>query len=74
MFEGCMGCHGMSGEKKALGQSKVIKNMSKTDIVNALKGYQNKTYGGGLKGLMYGQVKDLTNEDIEDIANYLGSI
>ena len=71
--KGCTGCHGVEGEKKALGKSKIIKNMSKEEIVNALKGYNNGTYGGTFKGLMQMSSKKLTEKDMASIADYLNS-
>lgn len=68
----CVACHGANGEKVALGKSKIIKDMSKADFVAALKGYQDGTYGGPMKGLMAGQVKGLTAEQMEAQAAHLG--
>ena len=65
----CAGCHGAGFEKKAMGQSKVVKDMSKEDIVASLKGYKDGTYGGAMKGLMLGQVQNLSSDDIEAIAS-----
>ena len=64
----CAGCHGQHFEKKAMGKSKVVKDMSKADIVAALKGYKDGTYGGAMKGIMVGQVKALSDADMEAIA------
>jgi len=71
-YSKCIGCHGANGEKKALGKSKVIKDMSKAEIEASLLGYQNGTYGGQMKGLMIGQVKSLSADDIKAIANKIG--
>ena len=65
----CKGCHGASFEKKAMGKSKVVKDMSKADIVTALKGYKDGSYGSAMKGIMKGQVASLSDADIEAIAN-----
>jgi len=65
----CAGCHGQHFEKKAMGKSKVVKDMSKADIVAALKGYKAGTYGGAMKGIMAGQVKALSDADIAAIAD-----
>jgi len=65
----CAGCHGKSFEKKAMGKSKVVKDMSKEDIVKALKGYKDGSYGGAMKGLMKGQVASLSDADIASIAD-----
>ena len=52
LYSKCTGCHGTLGEKKALGKSKVINEMSKEDLASALKGYKDGSYGGPMKGLM----------------------
>jgi len=64
----CKGCHGQNFEKKAMGKSKVVKNMSKADIIKALKGYKAGSYGGAMKKTMEAQVKKLSNKDIKAIA------
>ncbi len=65
---GCTGCHGKDFEKAAMGKAKVVKDMSKDEIVKALKGYKDGSYGGAMKAMMAGQVKNLSDEDIEEIA------
>ena len=71
-YKKCVACHGANGEKVALGKSKIIKDMTKTEIEDSLLGYQNGTYGGPMKGLMTGQVRALSKTDIKDIANLIG--
>ena len=71
-FKKCAGCHGANGEKKALGKSKVISDMSKADIKSAIHGYKDGTYGGPMKGLMKGQVASLSDADIDAIAAKIG--
>ncbi|MGB5965186.1 MAG: c-type cytochrome [Sulfurimonadaceae bacterium] len=71
-YKKCAGCHGASGEKVALGKSKVINEMSKADIVAALNGYKDGTYGGPMKGLMKGQVAALSDADMQAIADIIG--
>jgi len=61
----CAGCHGQNFEKSALGKSKIVKDMSLKEIVDALKGYKAGTYGDTMKELMVKQVKDLKDSDIE---------
>ena len=68
----CAACHGANGEKVALGKSKIIKDMTKAEIVASLKGYQDGTYGGAMKGLMAGQVKGLDDASIQAIADQIG--
>ncbi len=67
----CVGCHGQHFEKVALGKSKIVKDMSKADIVAALKGYQDGSYGGAMKGVMKGQVVNLSDTDISAIADII---
>eukprot|EP01029_Cantina_marsupialis_P003930 TRINITY_DN1395_c0_g1_i1.p4 TRINITY_DN1395_c0_g1~~TRINITY_DN1395_c0_g1_i1.p4 ORF type:complete len:152 (-),score=48.38 TRINITY_DN1395_c0_g1_i1:3093-3491(-) len=68
----CVPCHGANGEKVALGKSKVINTMTKSEIIEAMNGYKDGTYGGPMKGLMKGQVTPLSATDIEEIANKIG--
>ncbi len=65
----CVGCHGKNFEKVALGKSKIVKNMSKADIIKALKGYKSGSYGGAMKSVMKSQVANLSDKDIENIAD-----
>ena len=64
----CKGCHGPSWEKKAMGKAKVLKNMTKAEILKALKGYKAGTYGGPMKGLMKAQLAKYKAKDLEAIA------
>lgn len=64
----CVGCHGAHFEKAALGKSKVVKDMTKENIIVALQGYKDGTYGGPMKGMMKGQVAKLSDADIDAIA------
>jgi cytochrome c553 len=68
----CAGCHGANFEKKAMGVSKIVKDMAKADIVTALKGYKDGSYGGAMKGIMKGQSDPLSDAQIEGIANKIG--
>ncbi len=69
----CAGCHGQHFEKKAMGQSKIVKDMSQADIIKALEGYKDGTYGGGMKAIMKGQVANLSNADIKAMAAQMTS-
>jgi len=68
-MQNCIACHGKHFEEKALGKSKIVKDMSKEEIIKAIKGYQNGTYGRSFKELMKANVANLTNSDIEKIAS-----
>jgi len=51
----CVSCHGVDFEKKALGVSKVVKDMTELEIKAALDGYKNGL-GGSMKDLMIQEV------------------
>jgi len=70
----CTSCHGANFEKKALGKSKVVADMNTTDIVVALKGYKVGTYGGAMKGLMKGQVANMSDTDINVMAEKIKEV
>lgn len=67
----CIACHGSNFEKSALGKSKIVKDMSKEEIENALIGYKNRTYGGPMRGIMWGQINNDTEEDLKNIASII---
>jgi cytochrome c-type protein NapB len=67
----CAGCHGADFEKKAMNVSKIVKDMSKEDIVAALKGYKDGSYGGNMKAVMAGQAKPLSDDDMNAIATQI---
>ncbi|WP_321778130.1 c-type cytochrome [Sulfurimonas sp.] len=72
-YKGCVVCHGKAGERAALGgKSKVIKDMTKADIVASMKGYQDGTYGGAMKAMMVEHSKNLSEADINAIAEKIG--
>jgi len=67
-LKSCAGCHGANFEKKALGKSKIVKDMNATEIVTALKGYKDGTYGGPMKGVMKGQIIRYSDTELNDIS------
>ncbi|NPA59326.1 MAG: c-type cytochrome [Epsilonproteobacteria bacterium] len=74
LFKTCAGCHGASGEKVALGKSKVIKGWDASKVTTALNGYKDGTYGGAMKGLMKAQVSKLSEADIKALAGYISKL
>lgn len=73
LYKKCAGCHGVKAEKKALGKSKIVADMSAEDIINSLRGYKDGTYGGTMKGVMRGQVASLEEKDFKTLAQYITS-
>ncbi|MBD3823474.1 MAG: c-type cytochrome [Epsilonproteobacteria bacterium] len=73
LYSKCVSCHGASGEKVALGKSKVIKDMSKADFIAAMNGYKDGSYDGSAKGVMKGRVAGLSDAQIEAMAAHITS-
>lgn len=71
LFQKCAACHGSHAEKHALGKSKIIKDFTKDEVITALKGYQDGSYGGAMKAVMKGQVAAMSESDIESVATYI---
>lgn len=65
-FKACHSCHGQNFEKNALGKSKIVKNMTKSQVTTALLGYKYDTYGGVMKGLMKGQVSKYSDATLRN--------
>jgi len=74
LFATCAGCHGLNGEKKALGQSAVIQGWDVAKIEKALHGYKDGSYGAAMKGVMKGQVMKLNDAQIKALAEYISSL
>lgn len=68
----CVGCHGADFEKKAMGKSKIVKDMTAEEITTALNGYKDGSYGGAMKAVMAGQVKSMSADDIKAFAEKHG--
>ncbi|MCT7447390.1 MULTISPECIES: c-type cytochrome [Aliarcobacter] len=70
----CKACHGVKGEINVTTQSKsfVPANQTKENIVKALNGYKDGSYGGPMKALMKGYATRLSDADIKELAEYMG--
>ena len=73
LFKKCASCHGATGEKHALNKSKVINEMSQEEVVAALNGYKDGTYGGSMKALMKGQVASYSDAQIDTVAAFIAA-
>ena len=73
LFKKCASCHGANGEKHALNKSKVINEMSEEEIITALQGYKDGSYGGAMKALIKGQVATYDEAQIKDVAAFIAS-
>ena len=73
LYKKCTSCHGANGEKHALNKSKIINEMSKEELVTALKGYKDGTYGGAMKALMKGQVASYDDAKIDAVSEFIAA-
>jgi len=65
----CAGCHGVKGEGKSMFPK--LAAQSKADIVKKLKGYKDGSYGKDKKAMMIPNANNLSEEEIEKIAEVL---
>ena len=73
LYKKCAGCHGVNGEKVALGKSKIIKGWDILKTTNAINGYKDGSYGGVMKGLMKSQVNSLNDKEIEALSKLIST-
>lgn len=74
LYKKCATCHGVNAEKKALNKSNIIQGWSKEQLVTSLKGYNDGTYGGSMKGLMKMNLKGYSDEDIAKVSEYITTL
>lgn len=76
LYKKCTACHGDRGDKVAPGSvgNVHIANLDKSEIIKALKGYRAKNFSkGGTFAIMYLQAQDLSDDDINTLADYISS-
>ena len=74
LFKTCASCHGLKGEKEALGKSQVITGWDKEKTINALNGYKAGTYGGVMKNIMKTQIDSKTDAEIDALATFISNL
>ncbi|MDR1008291.1 MAG: c-type cytochrome [Campylobacteraceae bacterium] len=71
LFATCIPCHGTKAEKSAVNKSQIINKWSREQILKALRGYKDDTYGGAFKATMIPTVKRLSDNDMEELSAYI---
>lgn len=72
LYQKCAACHGLKGEKPALGKSEVIAGWKADKTLDALKGYKAGTRNiKGMGALMKGQVATLSDADMKALGDYI---
>lgn len=75
LYQKCAACHGLKGEKAALGKSEVIAGWSSAKTIEALKGYKAGTRNTkGMGALMKGQSAALSDADMKALADHIAKL
>jgi cytochrome c len=71
LYAKCQGCHGADGSKVALGVGKPLKGLKAAEVAKALEGYKAKTFGDKKKAIMEAQAAQMSEEDIQVLAQFI---
>ncbi len=75
LYQKCAACHGMKGEKAALGKSEVISGWSSAKTLEALKGYKAGTRNTkGMGAIMKGQMATLSDSDMKTLSDHIAGL
>lgn len=75
LYQKCAACHGMKGEKAALGKSEVISGWNSAKILEALKGYKAGTRNTkGMGAIMKGQTAKISDSDMKTLADHIAGL
>ena len=69
----CAACHGAAG-KAAVPNYPNLAGQNKAYLISSLKAYKNKERSGGMAAIMQGQAAALSDQDIENLAEYYSSL
>ena len=69
----CAACHGAAG-KAAVPNYPNLAGQNKAYLISALKAYKNKERNGGMAVIMQGQATALSDQDIENLAEYYSTL
>ena len=74
LYKQCASCHGINGDKMAMGSSKKIRGWSVLRLEKVLIGYKNGTYGFCLKNYMQAEVRHLSLDDIKTLSVHINKL
>ena len=72
--ERCAGCHGADGQTPKGNAKNGIKMYSSAEVKQRLAGYASGSYGGSGKATMQNVAKNLSPEQTQAVADYVGSL
>ena len=70
-YAACSACHGAQGQG---GVGPMLAGQSATSITESLTAYRNKEQRGAQSALMWGQAAALSDQDIQDLAEYIETL
>lgn len=73
VYKKCVTCHGADGKKVGVAP-KAITGLSKQEALDFLNGYKNKTIKTPKANTMYIQVKNLSDADMNALADYIATL
>ena len=72
IYRKCAGCHGINGEKKALGRSGAISDMNSSELSDVMIGYKKGEVNKYAMGaLMKAQMVNISEDEIKSLAEYI---
>ncbi len=75
LYNSCKFCHGKNGEKAYMNKVEPINRLSSQELVILLKAYKRGDVDQiGLGKLMQGQLKNLSEENIEQVSKYIADL
>jgi cytochrome c553 len=75
IYKKCAKCHGVNGNKKALGKSAVIAGRSASKTVAQLSKYKaGKLSINGMGNIMKSQLSTISKKDMEAVAKYIAGL
>lgn len=75
LYQKCGACHGLKGEKAALGKSEVISGWSADKTLAALKEYKAGTRNvHGMGAMMKGQVAAMNDADMKALSDHIAGL
>ncbi len=73
VYKKCATCHGADGKKVGVAP-KAIAGLSKKEALDFLVGYKNKTIKTPKANTMFIQVKNLSDADMNALADYIATL
>ncbi len=75
LYKKCAGCHGEDGKHKAFDRSDIIAGKSKDELLKKLISFQNiSSEATGTSKVMNKQLKNLSKEELEELADYISKL